>query len=245
MDNEDLLSFIACSRFKSARRRKRLQKKNNDKQLLAMSRNEDELYRRRRALPMIPLEVPYQKGWVRSFVLRADVSYSRDAAFYEELLTKINTSMYSADKLFRTRVRRKQPGERQVRLQQLRTFDDYEFFNPQFKLTELERSHFHLKLKRSRCGRYDRKIYRFNEPWRYVLQVKPRMITHYKMMDDDLNRALDQLYNRIERRHLRGRMLKLEYSYHIGRYDVSDREFNPLFNRPLHQILADVEEGLI
>lgn len=99
--------YAFASRFKSARRKKRLVKKDFDKQLHAIYVRERKLFVDKRNLPLIPLENPYQQGWVRYFVLREDVLRSPNADFFQNLLTKINTYKYSNAKSFSRKVRKK------------------------------------------------------------------------------------------------------------------------------------------
>jgi hypothetical protein len=42
----------------------------------------------------VPLEPPVQRGWKRTFVLRADVASSAKAVFYQGILDKINRVDY-------------------------------------------------------------------------------------------------------------------------------------------------------
>ena len=69
-------------RLKSARQKRRLVKKDRDKQLIQLDKHQNLLWKQKRELPMIPLEHPYQKGWKRFFVLRKDVQQSAKAVFY-------------------------------------------------------------------------------------------------------------------------------------------------------------------
>ena len=98
----DLLSY----KLKTARQKKRLQKEDFDKRLIQIHKQEETLWNNRRKLPMVPLEQPYQKGWKRFFVLREDVRRCNKAAFYQQLLDKINTVQYSNDKNFKAKKNR-------------------------------------------------------------------------------------------------------------------------------------------
>ena len=89
MDNYFLDDYINCSRLKSKKKKKQLVKKDFEKQLIQVSKLEKELWKKRNALPFLPLEIPYQKGWQRYFVLREDIARSNDALFYNVLLEKI------------------------------------------------------------------------------------------------------------------------------------------------------------
>lgn len=59
--------YALGARLKSKRRRKRLSKKAKEKQLIALHHLEMDLWHQKRNLPLVPLEKPYQKGWVRFF----------------------------------------------------------------------------------------------------------------------------------------------------------------------------------
>ena len=66
---------------KSARRKKRLVKKDVDKQLIRLDKLRHSLTDQIRNLPPIILEKPYQRGWKRLFVLRDDIKRSDKADF--------------------------------------------------------------------------------------------------------------------------------------------------------------------
>jgi hypothetical protein len=68
------------------------------------------------------------------------------------------------------------------------------------------------------------------------------MVTHTKMVDETLERAIQQLENHIERNHLRPVMNRLIHgaSYRRRRGMENEREQNPLKNKPLYKILEAV-----
>ncbi|MGV3588803.1 MAG: hypothetical protein ACO1OF_17490 [Adhaeribacter sp.] len=88
----------ACytGRFRSAREKKRLVKLDFEKQLRQLARERCHLLEQKRSLGYEPLKPPVQKGFKRFFVLRDDVAWSPRAAFFQEILDKINTVQYSA-----------------------------------------------------------------------------------------------------------------------------------------------------
>lgn len=98
--NEWLFEDGYC-KLKTARQKKRLRIKDLHKYLRWLHRERSRLWKLQRELPLLPLELPYQKGWKRTFVLRHDVAASEKAPFYQALLNKINTVRYSHDKRFR------------------------------------------------------------------------------------------------------------------------------------------------
>lgn len=61
MDYYFLDDYTNSSRLKSKRKKKQLVKKDFEKQLIQLSKLEKELWEKRKNLPLIPLETPYQK----------------------------------------------------------------------------------------------------------------------------------------------------------------------------------------
>lgn len=241
--NTQYWSFDAgYCKIKTARQKKRLLKKDRDKQLLALDLLEDNLHKQKRALPMMPLAEPYQRGWKRSFILRADVARSSQADFYLALLKKINTVEYSATKNFIRKKRRKIKKIYEVRPQSLREFYAWEWNHPGCKLTDAEKAHFHIRESLAKDNKTVIQKFVFTEPWRFVLQVKPNMITHIQMIDEALDQAIQQLRNRIENKHLRPAMHRLIYGscYDPWRGAENIRQQNLLKNKPLHKILEAV-----
>ncbi len=205
-------------RIKSARQKKRLVKTDRDKQLIQLHKRRQELWHQRTLLPMVPLEHPYQRGWMRVFVLRDDVKHSLRATFYQELLTKINTVTYHNDKSFKQRKRRKKRYHYQDKPQLVREFSEYSWNINRVDLSEQEKAcftcveTFDVKTKRKDVR------YMFAEQWRYVLKVMPFMVTHRKLIDADLERELKQIDDHITNHHLAPRINLLTrgrgYSYH-------------------------------
>lgn len=138
MEKDNLLSF----RLRSLRSRKRIIKKDVEKQIRKKYKRSRELWKLRRNIPLVPLEKPYQKGFVRFFVVRDDVQRSKDGNFFEELLKKINTEMYSETRKF---LKRKRKSGRRIYVekeQKIANVYPWEWNNPKFGLTERERQYF-------------------------------------------------------------------------------------------------------
>ncbi|MFZ0595933.1 MAG: hypothetical protein WAM46_03045, partial [Flavobacterium sp.] len=68
MENYTADEYALCSRLKNKRTKKRLVKEDFDKQLIQIRKLEVTLWKKRQELPLVPLAVPYQKGWQRNFV---------------------------------------------------------------------------------------------------------------------------------------------------------------------------------
>ena len=72
-----------------------------DKHLLSLERELNRLWRAQWHAPVIPLEHPYQRGWVKTYVLPPHIARRADANLYREVLAKINRRVYCRDRHFR------------------------------------------------------------------------------------------------------------------------------------------------
>lgn len=189
MEKDNLL----YSRIRTLRSRKRIIKKDVEKQVRKKYKRHREVWKLRRNIPLIPLERPYQKGFVRFFVVRDDVKRSKDGDFFENLLKKINTEMYSDTRKF---LKKKRKFGRRIYVekeQKTANVLPWEWNNPKFGLTERERQYFVKREYYAHNKRLIKEYYEFIEPWRFVLRVKPNIITHYKPLDEDLEREYNAL----------------------------------------------------
>ncbi|MGG5209556.1 hypothetical protein ACQWU4_11460 [Chryseobacterium sp. MIQD13] len=195
MENNNLL--FSCLR--SVRSRKRAIKKNVEKQVRKKYKRSSELWNIRKDIPWIPLEEPYQRGFVRFFVLRDDVKRSEDADFFEGILKKINSYMYSESRLF---LKKKRKHGRRIYVekeQKLNSISYYTWIDPRFGLVPRERLYF---LKRQEYNPFRRRIetcYEFAEPWRFTLRIRPHMITHYKPVDAQLEKEYAEVQSYIKK----------------------------------------------
>ncbi|WP_149207702.1 hypothetical protein [Flavobacterium johnsoniae] len=234
MENYTVDEYALCTRFKSKRRKKRLVKEDFEKHLIQLRKLEKELWKKRKDLPLIPLENPYQKGWQRCFVLREDVGRSSEAEFYRTLLEKINTWQFSSEKSFKRKKKRKRRNVYVEKIQTVKEFSEWEWKSPKLELTEKEKVHFY---KRERwCSNFKRyKIhYVFNEPWRYILRVSPYMITHTKMVDSDLESEIQLLENYIVNLDLRNKINRLIHGSSL-KWSYYEKE-NPKETSPIKNI---------
>jgi hypothetical protein len=133
-----------------------------------------------------------------------------------------------------------------VKPQLLQEFYTWEWHS-RCKLSPEEKSYFYSEECRSKDGRTVTIRYVFAEPWRFVLQITPHMITHTHVPDEELEQELGQISNRIERHHLWPRILKLT----LGRSWRPDYRFtekakykNPLHNKPLRHLLEEAAKEI-
>ncbi len=71
-----------------------------DKGLLRLERELNRLHQAQGQAPIVPLEHPYQRGWVKSFVLRPDALHHPEAAIFSAVLTVVNQRVLSRNREF-------------------------------------------------------------------------------------------------------------------------------------------------
>lgn len=74
-----------------------------EKDLRRLAREAERLWQARRDAPIIPLERPYQSGWIKTYVLDDRIERRPDAQLFRNILHVINTSVYSRARSFMTR----------------------------------------------------------------------------------------------------------------------------------------------
>ncbi|MCU7617317.1 hypothetical protein NZ698_08910 [Chryseobacterium sp. PBS4-4] len=200
MENDNLL----FSRLRSLRSRKRVSKKDVEKKVRKKYQRSKELWEIRRNIPLVPLEKPCQKGFVRFFVVRDDVRRSKDGDFFEEILNKINTKMYSETRKFLKKKRKFGRRIYVIRDQKLVQLSKYQWNDPKLGLTTREKQYF---LKREEYNPFRKRYniyYEFIEPWRFVLRVKSNMITHFKPLRSNLEKEIDELNSYLSQHKIAG-----------------------------------------
>ncbi len=215
MDNQEIENYIAASRIRTGRRRKRDARKQYDKQLLQYNRKQKELWQAWQNRGYTELTPPVMKGYIRYFVLRDDVARSRNGAFFQELLKKINTYDYSHRKEFKVKKRRR--GRKIHVLREQHLLQPTEYFFKKMKLTSREVNCFEERIRYCKNGIDQIKYFVVKEPWRFVLQVRPNMITKQRVVAPELCSAIDQLDNYLERHQLKHRIWKLTRSQQSSR----------------------------
>lgn len=189
MENNNLLFH----RLRSIRSRKRTAIKDVEKKIRKKYNRSKELWHLRRNIRWIPLENPYQRGFVRFFVVNDEVKRSEDEDLFEGILKKINTYMYSESRLFLKK--RKKFGRRIYveKAQKLNRISFYAWTDPKFGLTPRERQYFLKNEEYNPFRKRNETYYEFIEPWRFTLRIRPNMITHYKPVDAELEKEYAEI----------------------------------------------------
>lgn len=71
-----------------------------DKRLLALEREANRLYQAQREAPIVPLERPYQKGWIKTFALAPDLRRRPDVEVFRTVLAAINNRLWARTREF-------------------------------------------------------------------------------------------------------------------------------------------------
>jgi hypothetical protein len=74
-----------------------------DKKLLRLERELNRLHQAQGNAPIIPLERPYQRGWVKSYTLREDALHHPDIRFFAAVLKVVNQKVYAKKREFISR----------------------------------------------------------------------------------------------------------------------------------------------
>ena len=225
--------YIDGSRLRSLRSRKRIAREDHEKYLRECCNRHAELEKQRRNLPLVPLEKPYQKGYVRFFVLREDVRQGKQADFFATLLEKINTYQYADTRKFQKKKKRRGKRVYIARKQELYAFNQWEWQRAleRGKFTEKERAYFaRIECFNRQKDRFET-YYEFTEAWRFELRVKPNMITHYRPVDIAIERELAELdkiiddYNNwnIITKKIYGHSYRYSWMYYEKRYNPKEK----------------------
>lgn len=192
-----------------------------------MHRELDAMYERERNLGYEALVPPIQRGWKRSFVLREEFERSRDAAFYIELLKKINNVAYSDHRDFKKKKKRRRKKVYVVRSQHLNELYEWDYHR---KLTEREKMHFSVITVPTKHPHITIKKYVFHDTWLFRLKTEPNMITQVRVVDTLLRQEIDNLRNILFAYKLYGRWWKLTRSKSTSRSRWYSRPQQPKSN---------------
>ncbi len=211
MNKSEWKHYLMQFRLQSSRRKIRMQHEDLEKTLIKLDKERALLYKQKRNLGWIELNPPVMRGWKRYFVLRDDVARSKHADFFQGILDKINTVQHSNTRKF-TAKKRKWGRKIQVeRDQQLLRPDEYHFRKLCFN--EREKQFFYETLSMDN-HRHLYKKYVFVEPWRFVLKVRPNMISKTRVRDEAIERRLKEIDQYLEQRDLIGTLGRLLYGRH-------------------------------
>lgn len=243
MDNKTIQQYgeeILCYRLRTARQKKRMVYEDWDKQLIELYKEERALSLQKRNLGWDILAQPYQRGWIRSFVLRDDVARSNQAEFFENILRKINTTCWCYRRDFMVKKRRF--GKKVYEVAQQSLLEPGPDCFAKLKFTDMEKQFFHVKEYYFNGACVIK--FAFNEPWRFVLCTRPNIITRVRKTDPELESRLKEIDSYLEKGNYRSRQEKLVHGnwYKYWKRNEADTGENGLKNKSFSRILDEIKE---
>ncbi|MBC9910606.1 hypothetical protein [Chitinophaga varians] len=237
--SDELQYYIQSARLKTARQKRRAVITARDKALLRLDKYRRELWRKSREPLYVPLKPPIQKGYVRFFVLRDDVARGKQASFFEGILAKINTMEYFHRKDFKKKKRVRGKKVWVDKVQHLRTLSLSEF--EKLRFTREEVIFFEERLEMPRYGKKEVPVMVFKEPWRFVLRIRPHMLTHQRIVDPVLESQIQEVDNYLTGRQLEHRMRWLTQSRHNSwrRWNPAVKDKEKYKKKPLYQMVQE------
>jgi len=185
------------------RREKRFLKEQKDKELLALERERNELWKKRR-VPIEYTEVkPIRNGWIRYFDLREDLKGRPDYKYLREILDKCNCQQFCRNKKFNY-------GRRSWIYRMDKEFHLKEVFDKEFQqFSERAQKEFWKEERVNWSGA----VYGIWHPaipeWMLTIKVKPHYIRYFASFDTEVESKLDRMENRIHSHNLYPRLNKL------------------------------------
>ena len=227
MDTKIIENFgqeILCYRIKTERKKIRDKKIAAEKHLLSLSRERNNIWKKQKALGFEELNPPIMKGWKRFFVLRDDVARSKDTAFFEGILSKINTEKTSNRKDFKKKKKRFGRKNWIVRTQDLFQPTHSELIK--LKFTDKELLLFNETFVKDKYRNGFVTKYVFKEPWRFILKIKVNWITKVRIVDRELenrNAEIEDYLDKTGKGNILNRLLDNTYSkkYRSPKYQYS------------------------
>ncbi|MEO6452560.1 MAG: hypothetical protein ABIN97_00745 [Ginsengibacter sp.] len=232
---------ILCYRLRTATQKKRMQYEDFNKRLIQLHKEEISLYQHQSNLGWEPLYSPVQKGWKRFFVLGDDVSRSKHAEFFQNILNKINTYGWSHRKDFM--IKKRSFGRKKYAVKPQKLLEPSELHFAKLDFNDREKQMFHEEFNYEKWNKGFVKKYVFSEQWRFVLRVKPNVITKVKKRDEVIESRLKWIDNYLERNDYRKKQNWLLHGHYqwIGRKGFEKyNEENPLENKPIERILDEI-----
>lgn len=236
MNQEKIDYGLLHYRIRSSRSKQRAKHKDYEKKLLALNRELGQLYREKRNLGWVALHPPVMRGWKRFFILRDDVARGRNATFFSNILSRINTVQYSSRKDFKVKKRKTGRKIYVIKEQRLQQLCETQF--NKFNFTDAEKQLFEEQYVKESWQKQPVKKFVFREPWRFVLRTRPNMITRIRARDETIEKRIHEISSFLERRGLNGKLNRLlSGSAKWYRRAMRKKDKNPFMNKSKEQFL--------
>lgn len=243
---EQFGSEILCYKLKSARQKKRAVKNSKEKFLLQLHREQRQIRQQQRNMGYVELNPPIVRGWKRYFVLREDVARSMDAAFYQNILDKINKIEYSKRKDFKRKPRYTRHRKKWQLIEQTVLQPEHSEF-VKLNFTEKEKTLFEEKYVKHKWRKELVKVFVFKEQWRFVFRIRQNVITKVKTFSSELEKREKEIDNYLERTNQSDTLSRL-LGHSISRWRRWDRNPKPKDRskrKMLTEIISEIKNELL
>lgn len=236
MDNNELLHY----RLKTARRKRRLQKLDLDKQILKLAHEQKQLLDDPELVKTIPLDEPYQRGYIRLFVLTSEAEKSPQAEFYQQILNTINDVQYHYDASFKKTKRKQNRHRYNYDLPVLKPIESYRWSMNKMELSPEQKEcfravpYFDDYRYRWTCK------YEFMYPELFTVKVLPNMVTTVKLRDMEMEKRIDFINDYLKKNKFNNRLAKIRggwYKYWKGDFEEKSKYINPLKGKHANKLV--------
>jgi len=236
------------NRKNPARRDKAWHKKQADQVLIQLSRERNELWRMKRDAPLIKLDQPYQRGWVRYFTLTEEAMRRKDSHRFRALLEYVQNIQYSHNCQFMIKRfwKSKRVRPRKHRLKILNVYLALKFKMPEnllaYLVTQKRRPiSTRERLRELLLSGYNGQI-KVRHPHYFVRVVEPFMITHQRVALPEVERRLAEVEFILDQPQHRGRLKTLQCSRSYAWKQVDEERENRRSDRAS---MKDLELALL
>lgn len=178
-----------------------------EKKLRCLEREAQRLWQAQRDAPVVPLEHPYQRGWLKTYVLDEAVAHRPDVQIFRNVLAVVNHAVHSRNRAFLSR-----KGfpivlhPRKIWVSEWRDLawpaSHQRFFA--FGVWRIEEGEFHRTVARSwLCG------YKIVQTWWLREDIQPFLITHQRVELPAVRTRLAEIESFMTRTNGWGRLSRL------------------------------------
>ncbi len=197
-------------------------KTKKDKNIYALMREWDKLRDITRDAPLVPLEKPYQNGWIKYFVLRDDYTRRADAHVFKAILKEIGTEVFCRKVDFLDHQGQPYgPGLRVVGRNEWEMLGWTPQFKKHFSFGWHRRENVFFGLRWADEHFVEGKIqgYRMSKPFFLVEAIKPHFVTHTKTIYPEIETRMAEIKSQFQHKQLWPRYDKLHGRRWKGSWD--------------------------
>lgn len=200
---------------------------NKDKEIFALVRELNRLYRVNRLAPFVPIEKPYQNGWIKKFALRDDYTRRNDADAHRRILEKINGIAFCRNRDFLDRKGKEYgPSLKIIGKNEWDGLGWPEYYKKYFTYGVYRVNDFRMV-----------EGYRFRRDFCFIEVIEPHIVTHTRVLYPEIESRIQEIreifrQNRYWQRHANLRGCKKHSSdYRLAR----DRYFEKLHTKEIEE----------